>query len=180
VIRSADVLGDPIPGKRVVLLQDTCDSSAALKMSANCDLLIHEATYHHELAAKSIAHGHSTARMAGEYAEQVGAKLLVLTHFSSRYSAAGTAAPTATASANVEAKTGSPARKSKSDVADAKSAAEPTAAAAALEAKGAVADVTIADLVAEASAACPKVMKCVERVLFCAALLTLRAAEMAA
>lgn len=65
----------------------------------SCDLLVHEATNAfvdehgnpinktpHELNKEALEHNHSTASMAGEFAKDFDAKLLVLTHFSSRYS----------------------------------------------------------------------------------------------
>ena len=54
-------------------------------MAQNCDIMIHECTYHETLREKAIEYGHSTARMAGMYARQSQAKMLVLTHFSPRY-----------------------------------------------------------------------------------------------
>lgn len=85
VIRSSDVVGESQPGRMIGLLQDTYDSSSAAHALQHVDVLIHECTYDHALHDKSIAHGHSTAHMAGEYAASVHAKMLVLTHFSARY-----------------------------------------------------------------------------------------------
>jgi ribonuclease Z len=85
VIRSVDCLGAPVPGRRVVVLQDTCDSRAAAAAAAGCELLVHEATYDAALADKALLHGHSTAAMAGRFAAQVGARVLALSHFSVRY-----------------------------------------------------------------------------------------------
>eukprot|EP01083_Nonionella_stella_P045244 121590_1 len=85
IIHAADCVGATTPGRKVVLLQDTCDSSTALQASQDCDLLIHECTYHDAMRPKAIEFGHSTATMAGEFARRVGAKMLTLTHFSARY-----------------------------------------------------------------------------------------------
>lgn len=85
VIRSSEVVGESIPGRRIALLQDTYDSSHAVKALQHVDVLIHECTYDSALKEKAIAHGHSTSTMAGEFAGSVNAKLLVLTHFSNRY-----------------------------------------------------------------------------------------------
>jgi len=74
--------------RSVVLVQDTSAGlqSTLLAASRDADVVIHEATYHHELAETSIERGHSTAHMAGLFAQRARAKMLVLTHFSLRYS----------------------------------------------------------------------------------------------
>jgi len=87
VIRSADVVGAGQKGRTIALVQDTFASleSSILEACADAAVVVHEATYHHDLLDKCLAHGHSTARMAGMFAQRCHAKLLVLTHFSSRY-----------------------------------------------------------------------------------------------
>jgi len=85
VVRSADVTVMRTPAQKVVVLGDTCDSSNILESARDCDLLVHEATFdasRHDLALKRQ---HSTSAMAGEFARAIGAKRLVLTHFSCRY-----------------------------------------------------------------------------------------------
>ena len=47
----------------------------------------HEATFSEGMEQKAMVAQHSTARMAGEFAQQLQAQTLVLTHFSARYSA---------------------------------------------------------------------------------------------
>ena len=49
------------------------------------DLLSHEATFSAAEAGKAEVATHSTAGMAGAFAAQLGARQLVLTHFSARY-----------------------------------------------------------------------------------------------
>ena len=72
-------------GRKVVVLGDTCDPSGLLEYGAEPDLLIHEATYATALENMAIARGHSSARMAGDFARALGAETLVVTHFSNRY-----------------------------------------------------------------------------------------------
>ncbi|KAJ8907017.1 hypothetical protein NDN08_003500 [Rhodosorus marinus] len=75
------------PGKKIVLLGDTCDSSLAVGVADKADVLVHEATFSSKLADRARIAMHSTGTMAGEFAKRTSAKSLVLTHFSSRYEA---------------------------------------------------------------------------------------------
>eukprot|EP01121_Diplochlamys_sp_Union-15-3_P012703 TRINITY_DN3847_c0_g1_i5.p1 TRINITY_DN3847_c0_g1~~TRINITY_DN3847_c0_g1_i5.p1 ORF type:complete len:178 (+),score=43.01 TRINITY_DN3847_c0_g1_i5:357-890(+) len=85
VIKASDVLSAPQPGRKVVLLGDTCDSTQIMEAANNCDVLVHEATYDASLEQKAIEGGHSTSKMAGQFASKIHAKKLFLTHFSMRY-----------------------------------------------------------------------------------------------
>jgi ribonuclease Z len=85
ILRSADFVGPSQRGRTLALLQDTAESSRALEGVRGADLLIHECTYSGALADKARQHGHSTSSMAGQFAAEAGARMLVLTHFSSRY-----------------------------------------------------------------------------------------------
>lgn len=85
-----DVVGPPQPGRTVVLLGDTCDSTsiAALLRRYSVDSpdwVVHESTFDGNNEALAIPRGHSTAKMAGQFAQSVSAKNLVLTHFSARF-----------------------------------------------------------------------------------------------
>jgi ribonuclease Z len=71
--------------RKVVILGDTCDSSAIAEAARGADLMTHEATFANNLVDKARTAMHSTARMAGAFAKQIQARKLVLTHFSSRY-----------------------------------------------------------------------------------------------
>ena len=76
----------PAP-RRVIILGDTMDSAALAPAALGADLLSHEATFARGAEHKALRAQHSTAWMAGQFARAVGARALVLTHFSARYRA---------------------------------------------------------------------------------------------
>jgi ribonuclease Z len=80
-----DVLGPPKRGRRVTILGDTSDSSKMVDLARSSDVVLHEATLGNCMEEKAIEMGHSTPRMAAQYAERVGARVLMLYHFSQRY-----------------------------------------------------------------------------------------------
>ncbi|MES1922827.1 hypothetical protein MHBO_004353, partial [Bonamia ostreae] len=71
--------------KKFVFLQDTFESESALEQASNCDILVHECTFDDNYIEQAIMWKHSTASMAGEYANSAKARNLILTHFSTRY-----------------------------------------------------------------------------------------------
>ncbi|EKX41329.1 hypothetical protein GUITHDRAFT_74798 [Guillardia theta CCMP2712] len=87
VIFGHDVLLPSKPGRKVVILGDTCDASAMLRLAEDADVLVHEATnaWIPGVERDTMAHGHSTPQMAGRFARASRAKRLILTHFSPRY-----------------------------------------------------------------------------------------------
>ena len=85
VVTAESLVGPARPGRRVVLTGDSRPCDATIAAAANADLLVHEATFSDEEAARALETGHSTAREAAEVAAKAGAKKLLLTHFSARY-----------------------------------------------------------------------------------------------
>ena len=76
----------PRAGRSVAVVMDTAWCEGALALAQDVDLLLCEATF---LAAEEHLAGlagHLTADQAGRLAAEAGAKRLVLTHFSQRYS----------------------------------------------------------------------------------------------
>jgi ribonuclease Z len=79
------VMGPPRPGRKIVLSGDTAPCDIVKLAAHDADLLIHEATFLDEEAERARQTGHSTARQAAELARDAGARMLALTHVSTRY-----------------------------------------------------------------------------------------------
>jgi len=86
VISPETLVGPARPGRRLALSGDTRPNEQLGDAARGADLLVHEATFGDEEAARAADTGHSTAREAAELAARAGVKRLVLTHFSARYS----------------------------------------------------------------------------------------------
>jgi len=87
---SPDQAGQRPPrGRKVVLLGDTINSNPIAPLAIGCDLLSHEATFMAGMEDKCRVAQHSTGYLAGAFAAAVGARHLVLTHFSARYNRFG-------------------------------------------------------------------------------------------
>jgi ribonuclease Z len=85
-VSPADLVGPPRPGRRVVITGDTRPCESTVEAARDADLLVHEATFAEEEAARAVETGHSTAREAATVAAAAGVQRLVLTHVSARYS----------------------------------------------------------------------------------------------
>ncbi len=85
-VAPSQVMGPPRPGRTLVYTGDTRPCAATIAAANGCDLLIHEATFSEEEAERAERTGHSTARQAAEVARGAGARRLILTHLSARYS----------------------------------------------------------------------------------------------
>jgi ribonuclease Z len=79
------LVGPTRPGRRLVITGDTRPCDATIEAAHRADLLIHEATFGEEEAARARETGHSTAREAAGVARDAEVKRLVLTHLSARY-----------------------------------------------------------------------------------------------
>ena len=88
------------PGRKIAILGDTYDPSPIAGLAEGACLLVHEATNAHlpgvdpdtkagdtyeSVEARARSRGHSTPQMAGAFARRIGARKLVLNHFSARY-----------------------------------------------------------------------------------------------
>ncbi|MGV3464293.1 MAG: ribonuclease Z [Heyndrickxia sp.] len=85
VIHGKDYLGPTIKGRIVTILGDTRTCDNAMKLAANADVLVHESTFSADNEEMAYEYFHSTTSQAAKTALQANAKLLCLTHISSRY-----------------------------------------------------------------------------------------------
>ena len=86
VIRAAELIGEPRPGRTVVYTGDTRPASSTIQRAKGADVLIHEATFGDEEQARARETHHSTAAGAAGIARDAGVLQLFLTHVSARYS----------------------------------------------------------------------------------------------
>ncbi len=84
-IKSYDVVGHPRPGDSFAYITDTKYCPNAVKLAMNTNILYHEATFSSSLADKAAETGHSTSEDAARVANESQTKLLVISHFSARY-----------------------------------------------------------------------------------------------
>lgn len=72
-------------GQKFAFVMDTRRCDAVAELAQDTDMLVCESTFLDEDADLARAHGHMTAGEAAATAREAGARLLVLTHFSQRY-----------------------------------------------------------------------------------------------
>jgi ribonuclease Z len=84
-IESYEIVGHPRPGDSFAYVTDTEYCPNAVKLAMNTNILYHEATFSNQLADKARETGHSTASDAARVANEAQTKLLVIGHFSARY-----------------------------------------------------------------------------------------------
>jgi ribonuclease Z len=84
-VHPEQVIGEPRPGRRVVVTGDTAPTDAVVVAAHRADVLVHEATFAHEEADRAALTLHSTGRQAAQVAADAEVRLLALTHLSSRY-----------------------------------------------------------------------------------------------
>jgi len=84
-VRPEQVMGETRRGRKVVLAGDGLPSEMTRLVAYGADLLVHEATFLEEEAARAAETKHSTARGAAELAAAADVHTLALTHVSTRY-----------------------------------------------------------------------------------------------
>ncbi len=80
-----DEVATEVPGQSVSFIMDTSPCPSVTELSRKVDMMICESTYQSELTLEAHQRGHMTSEDAGKAAAEAGARRLVLTHFSQRY-----------------------------------------------------------------------------------------------
>ncbi|MBS4173386.1 ribonuclease Z [Bacillus sp. FJAT-49736] len=86
IVNGKDYLGPALKGRIVTILGDTRTCENAMRLALNADVLVHESTFSAESVEMAFEYFHSTTSQAAKTAKVANAKLLCLTHISSRYS----------------------------------------------------------------------------------------------
>jgi ribonuclease Z len=85
VVTPEQVLGEPRPGRTIVIAGDTAPCESVLEAARGAELLVHEATFLEDERDRARETLHSTALEAAELARDAGVTMLALTHLSTRY-----------------------------------------------------------------------------------------------
>jgi ribonuclease Z len=84
-VKPPQVTGPPRPGRKIGYSGDTRPSKRLARFFSGCDLLIFDSTFRGSDRQKAVERKHSTSIEAAHLAKEAGAQMLVLTHFSARY-----------------------------------------------------------------------------------------------
>lgn len=85
VVHPDEVVGPSRRGLKIVYSGDTTLCAQLIEAARDADVLIHESTFSADHRREAEASFHSTSDDAARAAQEAGAKLLLLTHFSNRY-----------------------------------------------------------------------------------------------
>ena len=91
LLRADDYVDTKTRRTRIVVAGDNDTPDCLYTAAVDADLLVHEATYTHEVLMGIQAKNpdfdpmHSSAQLVGKFAQNIGLKNVILTHFSARY-----------------------------------------------------------------------------------------------
>jgi len=85
ILRNEDYTVAADPPRAYAYCSDTLFDESYFPTIMGCDTLYHEATFMHDLLDRARETHHTTAQQAAEVANIIGAKKLLIGHFSSRY-----------------------------------------------------------------------------------------------
>ncbi|MDQ7949778.1 MAG: ribonuclease Z [Pedobacter sp.] len=85
VLKNEAYTTDSATPKTYAYCSDTLFDESYFASISNCDTLYHEATFLHDMLDRANETHHTTALQAAQVAQAVGAKNLLIGHFSSRY-----------------------------------------------------------------------------------------------
>jgi ribonuclease Z len=84
-VRPDQVMGDPRPGRKIVVTGDTAPCEMTRLAAHEAELVVHDGTFAVEEAERAVETGHSTARAAAELVRDAEARMLAIVHVSTRY-----------------------------------------------------------------------------------------------
>jgi len=85
VVTASQVMGEPRPGRKVVITGDTEPCEMTRLAAHDAQLLVHDASFADADSERAAETGHSTARQAAELARDAAVEMLALVHASTRY-----------------------------------------------------------------------------------------------
>jgi len=85
LVNPGDVMKPVQPGRKVAVLGDCNDSSLSVGPCLDSSVVLHESTLENKQYQLAQDHGHSTPKLAVDFAHKCRAKQLILNHFSQRY-----------------------------------------------------------------------------------------------